>query len=666
MIAVVYASSKERLTMLGRLTMLVLALFALVACGGAPVSPAPTSLSVPTEAPAPTSAPASTAAPEAEAYPRTVTDSLGRAVTFEQRPERVALDTNRYAFDELLLLGIAPIAYQISASEELAPWTRDALAALGASPENYNGLPYPNPPNLERLSVLNPDLIIMLSYGPTQPDEYERFDLYEQIAPVFFVEYTDLDGSRLRMLAEVFGEEQQVAEIEARDAELFTTVTPPPAGVELAVGFGYKDGGVASQVYNGGGRSELIVLERAGFTIKDFGRPAGERDFNVTEENLTMLDADMLWNVAPYPGDSSAQAFESSPIVQNLAVVREGRYRSLNADQSQAILFWTPLATPFLVETLNELVASYNFGAVAGAEVATFPRTVTDGAGQQVTIPAPPQRIAVLDPLVSLEALLSLGVAPTQIGQRSFVAEYTGDPLKQWPWLEEALVQAGADPERINADETNLEAVAGAQPDLIIGQPFWVENQRELLDGIAPTIMTPVADVRTTITLLGEALAMEEQAAAVLADWNARLAAEVEGLVPAGKTVAIIRTDGEGTFTVFNSAGYGPYDMLTRAGFAVPEALAAAPKNANGLGSDFSLERLDVLDAADVIVVLGFSVEATDELLANPLFTRVPAVAAGRVVRVEQGPVAQALAIQSPLNLDTVLPVIREAAELAR
>lgn len=294
-----------------------------------------------------------------------------------------------------------------------------------------------------------------------------------------------------------------------------------------------------------------------------------------------------------------------------------------------------------------------------------YPRTITDGAGNQVTLPARPERIAVLDPLTSLEALLALGVAPAQIGQRSFVADYLGDPLLQWPWLEAALAATGAQPERINADETNLEAVAGAQPDLIIGQSYWVDQQRDLLSRVAPTLTTPLADVRAAITLLGEALALEDEAARVIAEWDARLAAEVEGSVPPGKSVAIIRTDGEGTFTVFNTAGYGPYDMLMRAGFTVPPALAAAPKSANGLGSEFSLERLDVLDAADVIVVLGFSVAETDQLLVNPLFTRVPAVAAGRVVRVEQGPVAQALAIQSPLNLDTVLPVVREAAALA-
>jgi ABC-type Fe3+-hydroxamate transport system substrate-binding protein len=299
---------------------------------------------------------------QAQDYPRAVTDALGREVTFEKRSERIALDTNRYALDELLLLGVTPMFYQISESEELAVWTREKLEELGVDLVNYNGQPYPTPPNLEQLASLKPDLIIMLHYlgEESRAEDYELYDLYQAIAPVFFVEYTDLDASRIRMLAEIFAVEDKVAEIEARDAELFAQVTPPPPGTELAVAFGYKDGGIAAQVYNGQS-SELTVLERAGFTIKDYGRPEGERDFNLSEENFTLLDADMLWNVAPYPGDRSAEDFESSKILQSLAVYKEGRYRSLNSDESQAILFWTPLATEFLVETLNKLVASYDF-----------------------------------------------------------------------------------------------------------------------------------------------------------------------------------------------------------------------------------------------------------------------------------------------------------------
>jgi iron complex transport system substrate-binding protein len=329
----------------------------------------------------------------------------------------------------------------------------------------------------------------------------------------------------------------------------------------------------------------------------------------------------------------------------------------------------SPSAAPATTVAPAAITASAATSATAATDApvaSAYPRTVIDGVGQPVIIPAKPQRIAVLDPLASLEALLSLGVAPVQIGQRSFVAEFTGDPLRQWPWLEKALTDTGANPERISADETNIEAVARANPDLIIGQPFWVDERRDLLNGIAPTVATPVGDVRQSITLLGEVLGMEQQAAQVLADWDARIQSEVAGLAPAGKQVAIIRTDGEGTFTAFNAAGYGPYDMLIRAGFTLPEVLASAERNDVGLGSEFSLERLDVLAEADVIVVLGFSPEPTDALLASPIFTQLPAVRASRVVRIEQGPVAQAFAALSPLNLDTVLPVIQEVAQHAR
>jgi iron complex transport system substrate-binding protein len=295
-----------------------------------------------------------------------------------------------------------------------------------------------------------------------------------------------------------------------------------------------------------------------------------------------------------------------------------------------------------------------------------YPRTITDGSRSEVTIPAKPERIVVLDPLVSLEALLSLGVAPVQIGQRSFVAEYLGDPLEQWPWLETALSEAGANPERINADETNLEAVARANPDLIIGARDWVDEKRDLLGEIAPTVTMVNYDVRESILLLGEVLGVGEKAAQVIADWDARLETEVAGLVPDGQTVALIRTDSASNFAVFSKPGYGPYDLLMRAGFTLPETIARAEDNYGGFGTEFSLERLDVLQEANVIVILGFSPEPTDALLRNPVFTQLPAVKAGRVVRVEQGPIAQGLAMLSPLNLDTVLPVIEEAAEHAR
>lgn len=284
-------------------------------------------------------------------YPRTVTH-LGGSLELAAPPQRIAVTGNRYLLDELLLLDVVPVGYAASDSEELPAWTRAELERRGAAVANYHGRAYAAGPDHERLAALSPDLIVAYDL-----DTAEDLATLQRIAPVVQLAYTDLDGSRLRMLAAILGREDRVAAIEAGVAAELARVTPP-AG-EVAIVFGYRDGGAAAQAYNGGGRSELVILERAGFRLADYGRPAGERDFTISEENFALLDRDLLWNVAPYPGDTSAADFAASPVLQNLDVVREGRYRSLTADQSQAILFWTPLAVPFLVDTLNALVASY-------------------------------------------------------------------------------------------------------------------------------------------------------------------------------------------------------------------------------------------------------------------------------------------------------------------
>lgn len=293
-------------------------------------------------------------------------------------------------------------------------------------------------------------------------------------------------------------------------------------------------------------------------------------------------------------------------------------------------------------------------------------RTVTDATGATVTVPAAHARITVLDPLNSLEALLSLGVAPTQIGQRSFVAQYLGDANLQWPWLEAALADLGADPLRMNADEVDLEAIASGEPDLIIGNLSWLEETRTQTELIAPVIATPQASVPETITLLGEALALEEQASKVLAAWDERIANEIAGLAPEGATVAVLRSDEVGSFAAITDTSYGALALMLQAGFELVPEVAAAPVNYYGYASSFSLERLDVLAEADVLVVLGFSVDETEAFLANPLVQSVPAVAAGRVLVVEQGAGAQAMAMMSPLNFDMVRPFAVEAAALAQ
>lgn len=313
---------------------------------------------------------------------------------------------------------------------------------------------------------------------------------------------------------------------------------------------------------------------------------------------------------------------------------------------------------------LLTLAAIATFGLVTPA-LAQETRQVTDSLARTVEVPAQAERVTILDPLAALEAALSLGIKPTQIGQRSFVAEYLGDPLQQWPWLEAALDQIGVEPMRMNADETDLEVVALGKPDLILGGEGWVSDLAGQLSGLAPTVAVPNVDVRAAIGIYAKAFDLEQKAAEVIAAWDARIDSELRPLTPEGATLVLIRTDAPGTVAIFNAPGHGAFDYFQQAGYVTPPELAALPVNYYGYASEVSVENIDVLASADVIVVLGFSVAETDALLADPIFQTLPAVADKRVVRVPQGPVAQAIAVQSPLNFDVLLELAAEVAAAA-
>ena len=314
--------------------------------------------------------------------------------------------------------------------------------------------------------------------------------------------------------------------------------------------------------------------------------------------------------------------------------------------------------------SLLALAAIASF-ALSTPAISQETRQVTDFLNRAVEVPAQAERITILDPLAALEAALSLGIVPSQIGQRSFVAEYLGDPLLQWPWLEAALAELGAHPLRMSADEVDLEVVAAGKPDLILGADGWVADLAGQLQHLAPTVSVPTVDVRTAIGIYVEVFDMGAKAEAVLAAWDQRIESELRPLTPKGATLALIRTDAPGTVAIFNSPGHGAYDYFHQAGYVTPPELAVLPINYYGYASEVSLENIDVLASADVIVVLGFSVSETDALLADPIFQTLPAVSEGRVVRVPQGPVAQAIAVQSPLNFDVLLEVAAEVAAAA-
>jgi len=164
----------------------------------------------------------------------------------------------------------------------------------------------------------------------------------------------------------------------------------------------------------------------------------------------------------------------------------------------------------------------------ARAAAAGGPITLTDAAGREVELPAPAERVVVLE-WQQTEDVLSLGVTP--VG----VADTEG--YRTWVTAEE-LPEDVADVGM--RGEPNPDAIFSQEPDLVIAEEGTDLKQLEKYD--VPVLVTagadtedPVAQMKETFTLIARALGKEARAAEVLDEFDQKLAdakAEVAALEP--------------------------------------------------------------------------------------------------------------------------------------
>lgn len=205
-------------------------------------------------------------------------------------------------------------------------------------------------------------------------------------------------------------------------------------------------------------------------------------------------------------------------------------------------------------------------GSGAEEEEAAWPRTIVDATGKEITLTEQPQRIAILHSLY-LEYFLALGTPPIASAGAS-----TGDAMKalgEWetlkPYVGTAeIIDLGS------ARDLNLEAILGANPDVIVtfkGQGN-LDKIYEQLEQIAPVILVDFsAPWQEQILACAEIVNKEADAQ--------KLIKEIEGSVQSAKeklrqhqdkTIAIFRTDGGKAFVTRGNKDY--YDTF---GIAKPE-----------------------------------------------------------------------------------------------
>lgn len=296
----------------------------------------------------------------------------------------------------------------------------------------------------------------------------------------------------------------------------------------------------------------------------------------------------------------------------------------------------------------------------------TATSTVTQtNAWGTATIPANPQKVAVVSG-GDRSIAYALGIKP--------VIEWSypdgGEPA---PYLVAARQKLGITEPVVydGTDGTDFAAIAAADPDVILAvNSYSMDDDYEQLVKIAPviTFTDPAQSSAMTwqerITRAADGLGIPDKAKEVIAA-NEKVADDARAANPgfAGATYTYLVVHPEQlSYMSYEKADKTPLDDL---GLVRPANAAKF----NGDNNKVSLENLDAVDADVVLIDYPFGAEgllSRSELESNPLWTKIPAVAAGRwgIVDSESGlasDMAYPDALSYPWVVEQVVPIVSDA-----
>lgn len=282
-------------------------------------------------------------------------------------------------------------------------------------------------------------------------------------------------------------------------------------------------------------------------------------------------------------------------------------------------------------------------GMGSTAKDGEFPRTVTHFGGS-TTIPAPPVRTVVIS-TGQLDATLTLGVVPVG-STRGAGAELVP------PYLNETFADRAGDLAAMQdlglRLEPNVEAIAAAQPDLILVNAAGAEGIYDKLSQIAPTVQSEGTGVnwKQDFLLVADALGRTEQAQAYLDTYH-QTATDYGQRFTSAPTVSLIRTTSDRT-RMFGIPSF-PGSIAQDAGLDRP-----ASQQFDSTSLDVAAEQIAEVDADWIF----YGVQSgADPVTANPLWPTLSAVAAQRVIDVDDdlwylnaGPTAAAAVLEQLMS----------------
>lgn len=267
-------------------------------------------------------------------------------------------------------------------------------------------------------------------------------------------------------------------------------------------------------------------------------------------------------------------------------------------------------------------------------------RTIETPMGP-VAVPVNPQRVVSLDAYVGLQTLDELGAPVVATGTlggglRTLVSATS----QQLPSI--GVTALG---------DMQLEAIAAAAPDLIVGrQPIGEEYYTEL-SGIAPTVLIPFMYWRDQYIDVADSVGLGAQATQNFTGLDERIVAlrsEIELAWPDGVRLSVVRvSDTSGDVRSYNtlaaSTTFLYADILSGAGI-VPTANSLTGADPSKVNTAVSAENLPLIDGDVIIYYVGAGGQADagiaveQSLVSSPLWSKLSAVQADRAFKVDSAP----------------------------
>ncbi|MFI9400655.1 Fe2+-enterobactin ABC transporter substrate-binding protein [Nocardia sp. NPDC052316] len=270
------------------------------------------------------------------------------------------------------------------------------------------------------------------------------------------------------------------------------------------------------------------------------------------------------------------------------------------------------------------------------AAAAEQTRTITTDRGP-VTVPGQAKRIVVLSG--SMADYLYAIDAPVVATDTRIIGVTNLDGGFPPQWADKARSQgskqlpAGA--------ELNIEAVADANPDLIIGggqgiTAVQADKLYDKLTAIAPTVLVPqkVTNWQEQLRIIADATGRADKVPALLKAYQDKAAqVKASAKIPTGKVVYILSVANKVPYLVPPSAALPT--QLAELGFDADDVLAKAgnpPLFGSGDSFEVSLELIDRIADAPTAIVIPVGGPGAAELAQNPLYARLPAFRDGKII----------------------------------